>query len=388
MRILIYESLPDIERAAFVNRLRRYLTRLGHDVFCLVDEKTRFNLDHGQGEEGVINCHGPMCHYVVRGHRAKTFVYSPNLTKNKKEKSIPKRTFYIDTLNSVQPDRIIIWNGLASHHFDFIETINKFKWQHRLCHMEVAWLPQKDYVYCDRKGINGNSSIATQKLSPLTPQQETQLACALLQLRNHQAPKKKKKTILVPLQLENDTSILHFSPFKTMQEFVTTLEQWIPEDYIVTVRPHPKNTQGTIPRLTKKNFQLNAEQDLYDALASSEIVIGINSTTLLEAMAFECTVLTFGKGVFSCLNGIMADTTREFSPQVATTPNYAPLLYDLLFNRQIPIRSLSGIEHFLEEIPQRNYETVQNSYPYPLWKTVTGELRYHVGIFLHKLGLI
>lgn len=329
-----------------------------------------------------------MCHNIVKGHRATTFVYSPNFTKNKKEDSTSKRKLYTDTLASIHPDRIIIWNGLASHHFDFIETINKFKWQHRLCHMEVAWLPQKDYVYCDRKGINGNSSIATQKLSPLTPQQETQLAKALQRLRNHQIPKKRKKTILVPLQLENDTSIIHFSPFKTMQDFVTVLEQWIPDDYTVTVRPHPKNILDALPELTRKNFQLNAEQDLYDALASSEIVIGINSTTLLEAMAFECTVLTLGKGVFSCLNGIMANTTKKFSAQVENRPNYSPLLYDLLFNRQISIKSLSGIEHFLEEIPQRNYETVQNNYPYPLWKTITGELRYHVGFFLHKLGLI
>lgn len=329
-----------------------------------------------------------MCHNIVRGHQAKTFIYLPNLTKNGKQDPTSRRKFYADTLDSVQPDRIIIWNGLASHHFDFIEIINLFNWQDRLCHMEVAWFPQKNFIYCDPKGINGNSSIATQKLSPLTPQQESQLACALEQFRNNQILEKKRKTILVPLQLENDTSILHFSPFKTMQEFVTTLEQWIPEDYIVTVRPHPKNTQDAIPTLTKKNFQLNAEQDLYDALTSSEIVIGINSTTLLEAMAFECTVLTFGKGVFSCLNGIVADTTREFSSQIATTPNYAPLLYDLMFNRQIPINSLHGIEHYLKEVPTGNSEAVINSDPYPLWKTITGELRYYIGIFLHKLGFI
>lgn len=388
MRILIYESLPDIKRAAFVNRLRRYLTGLGHDVFCLVDEKIRFNLAHGQGEEGVINCHGPMSHYVVRRHRGRTFVYSPNFTKNKKENSTSKRIFYTEALTSVLPDKVIIWNGLASHHSDFIETINHLKWQHLLCHMEAAWLPQKDYVYCDRKGINGNSSIATQKLSSLAPQQEDQLASALQQLRNHKNPIKRKKTILVPLQLEHDTSIIHFSPFKTMQEFVTILEQWIPDDYTVTVRPHPKNTQNTPPRLTRKNFQLNAEQNLYDALASSEIVIGINSTTILEAMVFECTVLTFGKGVFSCLNGIMADTTKNFSTQVKNRPSYSPLLYDLLFNRQIPTTSLNGLERFLEAPPQRNYKKVPNNYPYPLWKTITGELRYHVGLFLHKLGLI
>lgn len=388
MRILIYESLPDIERSAFVRRIRTHLTSLGHDVFCLVDEKTIFRLEHGQGSEGVINCSGPMCHNIVKGHQAKTFVYLSNFIKNRTQDSTSRRKFYADTLNSVQPDKIIIWNGLASHHFDFIETINFVEWQHRLCHMEVAWLPQKDFVYCDRKGINGNSSIATQSLSPLTPQQKAQLACALLQLRNYQVPKKKRKTILVPLQLENDTSITHFSSFKTMQEFVTSLEQWIPEDYTVTVRPHPKNTQDSPPKLTKKNFRLNTEQNLYDTLASSEIVIGINSTTLLEAMAFECTVLAFGKGVFSCIDGVMADTTQEFSSQIATTPNYAPLLYDLLFNRQIPINSLHGIERFLEGAPQRNYETVQNMHPYPLWKMLTGELRYHVGIFLHKLGCI
>ncbi|MFA9394512.1 MAG: hypothetical protein ACERJ1_07325 [Halodesulfovibrio sp.] len=388
MRILIYESLPDIERSAFIRRLREYLTSLEYDVFCLVDEKTIFRLEHGQGSEGIINSSGPMCHNIIRGHQAKTFVYLPNFTKNKKQDHTSRSKFYAKTLNSVQPDRIIIWNGLAAHHVDFIETINNLAWQHRLCHMEVAWLPQKDFFYCDRKGINGNSSIATQKLSPLTSQQEARLTCALQEFRNHQVTKKQRKTILVPLQLEHDTSILHFSPFKTMQEFVSTLEQWIPEDYIVTVRPHPKNTLNTIPRLTKRHFQLNTEQHLYDALASSEIVIGINSTTLLEAMAFECTVLTFGKGVFSCLNGITADTTKKFSTQVKNTPNYSPLLYDLLFNRQIPIKSLNGIEHFLEEVPIGNYGTVQNGHPYPLWKMITGELRYHVGILLNKLGLI
>lgn len=388
MRILLYESLPDIERAVFIKRLRKYLRSFDHEIFCLADAQTDFRLDHGQGELGRINCIAPLCHNIIRGNRDSVFVYTPSEPPFSTHTSKYRKQFYKQILTAVAPDCIIVWNGLTAHHNDFIETVHKLSMENRVHYLEAAWLPQKDYIYCDSHGINGNSSIASQQLITLTKNQQKELYTALAKFRNNLSTDKRPGTILVPLQIEHDTSILHFSPFKKMQEFVSFLEEWIPPGYQVTIRPHPKSKVKSTLTITRDDFIVDNGGNLFDLLACTDIVIGINSTTLIEAMAFECTTFAFGKGVFSCLESVCIGKETTFVEALSKKQDVAPLLYDLTYRRQIPVHSLDGLASFLNETTTSLSHVPVARSPYPLNKLLYGELRYWVGKILKKAGMI
>jgi hypothetical protein len=256
---------------------------------------------------------------------------------------------------------------------------------HKLNYLETGWLPQKEYIYCDSEGINGNSSIASQKLSSLSKKQNSQLSDWLSKFRGDISLAKNPQTILIPLQIEEDTSILHFSPFKTMQSFLSFLEGWIPTGYNVTIRPHPKSTKST-PSISRDDFIIDECKSLYELLASSETVIAINSTTLIEAMAFGCKALAFGQGVFSCLENVCVKKELNFVDAISKNQDVSPLLYDLIFRRQISVHTLDGLESCLTGISSQKHFI--SGVPYSFLKLIYGESRYWVGKALKRIGAL
>lgn len=261
--------------------------------------------------------------------------------------------------------------------------------------LEVAWLPQSKYIYCDPLGVNGFSSIATSSPPPLTGSQKTDLAKRLAEYRNGRTLLKKPGTIAVPLQIESDTSIENFSPFSTMQGFVDFLEQWLPAGREITIRPHPLCRNSEKLRTSRPDFHIDIGRPLHDLLAESETVVGINSTVLVEAMAFDCRVLAFGHGIFSGVPGVLTQRSLSFDEAVQRPRDYAPFLHDLLFNRQIPADTLEGLESFIvdpeppvQNQPRRNDDSARSCRPYPLTRFIAGEARYLLGRIAKAIGVI
>lgn len=392
MRILLYEPIPDINRALFYKRLRSYLRSLGHEVFCLVDERVRCRLNGGQGEFGWVNCSGPMAE-LVRGNRASTYVYCPEDSELAFAQLERRQKEYCDCLTALTPDRILIWNGLDEFHQDFINVVGELDLHAQLYHLELGWLPQRDHFYCDPSGVNGNSSISQTSYSKLlTPAQKKQLQCALAEIRTGRELTKKSKLVLVPLQIESDTSVQCFSHYKSNQEFMNMLECWIPEGYDVVIRPHPLSI-AECPKFSRTDFRVDGKAPLYDSLAEAAFVIGLNSTTLIEALVYDCHVMAFGKGIFSSLKEMSYTEDDSFGSKSLSADEVGGFLYDLLFHRQISSKTMFGIDEHLGiegMISKRNnMDGVLENFPkYPLPKLMFGLSRFWAGRILKRIGLL
>lgn len=392
MRILFYEPIPDINRALFCKRLRSHLRSLGHEVFCLVDERVRCRLNGGQGEFGWVNCSGPMAE-LVRGNRASTSVYCPEDAELGFAQLVRRKKEYHDYLTALTPDRILIWNGLDEFHQDFISVVGELDLHAQLYHLELGWLLQRDYFYCDPSGVNGNSSISQTSYSKtLVPAQEKQLQSALAEIRAGRELTKKSNLVLVPLQIESDTSVQCFSPYKSNQEFVGMLECWIPEGYNVVIRPHPLSI-AECPKFSRTDFRIDGTAPLHDCLAEAAVVIGLNSTTLVEALVYDCHVMAFGKGIFSSLKGMRYVEGDSFGSKSLSADEVGCFLYDLLFNRQISNKTMLGIDVHLGiegMVSKRNYVGGElETFPkYPLHKLMFGLSRFWAGRILKRIGLL
>ncbi|SMF34674.1 hypothetical protein [Desulfovibrio gilichinskyi] len=389
MRILLYESIPDITRSAFLVRLRKYLRGKGGNVFCLLDDRVYSRLQGGQGDYGIVNCSGPMTHNLVLGNRDTSYVYCPRDEDLKVITSGKRRAFYKKSLRKIKPDRIIVWNGLSSHHEDFMTVLNEVGFADKVFFMEMGWLPQKDYFCCDNLGVNARSSISQNDYSKSLSLERQVLLKQAISNYCKIIPAKKKKLILVPLQIESDSNIIHFSPYKTNQEFITMLEKWIPDGYEVIIRPHPLSV-SKIPKWSRADFVLDCSHDLYQTLAVAQLVIGINSTVLIEAMAYGAKVMAFGKVFFSSLGGVSVSEDDRFEKVVGSDLNVDSLLYDLIFNRQISIHSMEGVERHLNWehkcMPYHASEPFLNKYP--LLKVFNGEIRFLAATVAKKLGFL
>lgn len=392
MRILLYEPIPDINRALFFKRLCCYLKDCGHEVYCLLDKRVRCRLDGGQGEYGIINCLGPLAE-LVRVNRDATYVYCPKDCELTSAFSERRRSKYRDYLNALAPDKILIWNGLDEFHQDFIQIVDDLNFREQLYFLELGWLPQRDFFYCDPYGVNGDSSISRKSFfNPLTQEQKEQLQNSLEIIRNGRDFSQKSNMVLVPLQIESDTSVQCFSPYKTNQSFVSMLERWIPVGYDVVIRPHPLSI-AECPKFNRSDFRADATSSLHDCFAAARFVIGLNSTTLIEALVYNCHVMAFGKGISSSLKGGQYTEEDSFGAKGLTDEDVAAFLYELLFRRQISTHTMGGIEDHLGLVtlsskPCNQVELSKKFPKYSFDNLCLGLLRFWGGRLLKRAGLI
>jgi capsule polysaccharide modification protein KpsS len=101
--------------------------------------------------------------------------------------------------------------------------------------------------------------------------------------------------ILVPLQLEADTSILHDSAYiKTMYSLVGFVSKHF-FDFPVVVCKHPKDSS----EYNFKNVIYTTNISTLSLIPHARAVIGINSTLLIESLIYSKPVLALGKNVAS-----------------------------------------------------------------------------------------
>jgi hypothetical protein len=159
--------------------------------------------------------------------------------------------------------------------------------------MGPGWFEESDHFVIDPKGIGTSSSIMDDDLSWVT---ENHLENLEKFRESHLQGKKwsqKCKYILVPLQLEEDTDIQSYSPYKTMQEFINHVEHKFSGRKII-FKQHPKCT-----KVFKTNRDIVRDGDFLEMAQDAEVVYGINSKNLLESALMKVPTIAVGRSLLS-----------------------------------------------------------------------------------------
>src|SRR5262249_6827496 len=145
-----------------------------------------------------------------------------------------------------------------------------------VCYLEWGILPQSTTFLVDPFGFCSDSILA-KDLSWVTDEDMKRLRRVRKQLQA-EYPRKKSNDVLAVLQIENDTQILYFSPYRNMEEFIADVEAMYPTGRIIA-RPHPRST-------AKRSFRraaVKSKGDFLEAASKAGVVVGITSTCLYEA---------------------------------------------------------------------------------------------------------
>lgn len=194
------------------------------------------------------------------------------------------------------PDRVVIFNGYHRPIHAAARYIEK-RW--KTVYMEHGWLPQRDHNYIDAKGTGARSSLLTSWRHLIG--REERISSTILKLKQAYRPGKvslslPRNYILVPLQLERDTSIVYDSPyFKSMPSLVGFVQRHFP-DYPIVVKLHPMDDM----QFDLHNVSVVAGNvPMNDLVPGAEVVIGVNSTSLIEALVHGKRVGALGLNVAS-----------------------------------------------------------------------------------------
>lgn len=207
---------------------------------------------------------------------------------------IEKHVFPI--LDNVDFDYICVGNGNDPAHQLLIERYGREKF----LFSEYGWLPWSEHFYISRKGAGFDSDITDMTAETLKDvfedQEQVDSFCASL---NSGKNVDYTDFLYVPLQKDvNDFKFL-FSKFKNNVEFIHFIDDVVPPGIPILLKCHP---------LYKKNYDLSFSNRLVDITESNlnkfqiyskmKAMVCLNSTSILEALAFGAKVFTYGDDIF------------------------------------------------------------------------------------------
>lgn len=309
------------------------------------------------------------------GYVTRFYVHDKAMHKDLQEKKYTlSSTLPLDKyLILEKPDIVFIWGGRIDADRMTIKIINLFNPSIRIIYSELGWFPQKGSVYFDSRGTNANASFSrddwkydsTKKERKAFRRMRSRIIRKDLGLRFYQncsrfkiAPPDPSKKILVPLQDENDANIIYSSPFKKMKDFIAFLSDSYPT-YTFLVRQHPHALVNGLPELPNIEYQ-DMSTGLFSQFDDIGLVIGINSTVLLQATMHNKTVISVGTGIATvggCTYSMnVNDPLTDFSHPLIDSKKAENRLAFLLVCRQMCRDKLNDPSY------------VKNSYLYDLIK--------------------
>ncbi|MBU1298421.1 MAG: hypothetical protein KKF20_06490 [Bacteroidetes bacterium] len=268
-------------------------------------------------------------------------------------------------LGKLKPDYIILWNGDLPK--DDIVKNWAIKSDIPIIYVEMGWFPQEKTVYFDFRGVNASSEIRGIKLKRVSLYQRKKLHMFLQkyhQEMNLYGNKLPSDFIFVPLQVETDSNILKNSAIKTMKGLVERVAS-IFKDEIIIVRPHPKHPDVKLGRIP--NMCVDTSSDLHNLVKKARVVVGINSTVLLEALTYFKPVVALGEGLFSNHNVLIegrdltnAEIIHEIKKLISKEKKarIEDFLYELIFkrtyyNEHLSDSSMVKNSHWYKKISRR-----------------------------------
>jgi len=179
----------------------------------------------------------------------------------------------------------VIWNG-KQHYGPLISNLCEKRGIPK-CYIEWGMLPQSETFFIDPYGFC-SSSILAKDLSWVNNDDIN----FMLNKRDQLQSKYKincEDYILVPLQIENDTQILHYSKYNNMYEFIEDIKNMYPNTRIV-VKTHPKS--GAKRQIDGVEIIQNG--DFLELASKASVVVGITSTVLYESAILGVPVVALG----------------------------------------------------------------------------------------------
>jgi hypothetical protein len=241
-----------------------------------------------------------ICQLEDAGHRTCRFFELNNSVPPQNSVQCTWTRFALRELETFSPDIVFLFNGYGWNAAPASSFIAR-QWQ--TIFVEMGWFPQRDNIYVDRMGTGGRSSLSCTDLGEKGDLDDAQVQIEFDRLLQKYRVDDRpdwlpRKYILIPLQLARDTAILWDSPyFKTMESLVDFAASVYSAKQLI-VKTHPLALRPF--KTTHLNVRI-VEDDITTPtlLAHAERVIGINSTTLLEALLFLKPVAALGCGVAS-----------------------------------------------------------------------------------------
>ncbi|WP_461653649.1 capsular polysaccharide export protein, LipB/KpsS family [Methylorubrum aminovorans] len=265
--------------------------------------------------------------------------------------------------------------------------------------------PFANTYYCDFNGVNGYSSLSN--ISLPEPTRDYPLPALNDSLKRgwdqllwpSTLEKTEKPTVLVPLQLMDDSNIGVFSEFTSMSEFVLRVHADLkPLGARMIVKPHPGAKDYTWTRRDHADCEqlcaslpdtkwLTTFDNNVSYLSLLQMISGavtVNSSTGFEASIFGKPVLSYGSGAYDALcyrdpaSFIEAIRNSNFQDKAKARNRALSLLYHYLcdastvrdaqrfiyqIRRQLDVRaaSLHSREEFLKTITNSNSFTEVSS---------------------------
>lgn len=200
---------------------------------------------------------------------------------------------YLDEKNSINvltyevrdADYAVIWNGnspVTMWAANLRKKLNK-----HCVTLELGWFPQSKYWHIDSGGLFGDSSLCGSLREPTEYDLEMLQRCredyvtALSPVAFHrnQLP---PDYVLVPLQLECDSSLLFHAPYRTSLSFIKHVLSKFPDTPIV-FKTHPKAKDVKVDTQGRYDVFVVREGSFVDLVPKASLVYGQNSTTLFES---------------------------------------------------------------------------------------------------------
>jgi GT2 family glycosyltransferase/acetyltransferase-like isoleucine patch superfamily enzyme len=206
--------------------------------------------------------------------------------------------FVASLIDDVEPDLVFCWNYDGS-----LETACVAK-DIPLLFNELGMLraPNPMAYYSDSRGVNVRSGFSAEFFEYQQQFAELPEEAALANLAKMEESYRfqgagRVPTVLILLQVQDDSNIIMGSPFASMAEYVRHVLAVVEgAPYTVIVKPHPLDEVPDLP----EHVQVAGKEDsITDLIASADVVFTINSSAGFEAALAGKTVYALGRAPYS-----------------------------------------------------------------------------------------
>lgn len=252
------------------------------------------------------------------------------------------RARLIREIKRFNPDKILFHNGSHPMYSKALEEIKDLGIP--IIYSELGWFPQKDHVYFDSLGVNGQSYLAKLSADELCQKK-------IVDEDEYKSEKINGDYILLITQMENDTNLIVNSPrFKKNYSFVKHIVENAPRDEKIIIKVHPldnKYTKLYSLSAINKNIEIVKDADLSVLIKNAHSVVGINSTVLLQALESDANIYYFGNGLLSN-KGVAIDCTSLSFSDAFVYEKYGSrarrdAIVEAFMKRQINLNELDSI---------------------------------------------
>lgn len=243
----------------------------------------------------------------------------------------------MDEFNSLEWDYCLFGNGNSTEQKRLIERFGREKF----LFSEYGWLPWSAHFYISREGTGFDSEIAKfgaeqLKEIPILHDQIEEFKLTL----DHGNPCYFKNFVYVPMQKDVNDFKFNFTRFKSNLEFLQSIDHYIPKDITVLVKRHPlypvKYDLSFSDRMVDITHWNINKHEIYQKMSA---MVCINSTSILEALAYGRNVFAYGQDLFLNKGIVEFDVSsiEEFSEKLSREPDVDQCyrFISLLLQRQV-----------------------------------------------------